>query len=924
MRTLIVLTALLILACPNSARGQAIAGDIDGGIFDQHTGDAVALVTITVSGDNLQIPRSSLSISDGFFRIKGLPVGIYTVTLQHISYQTMSYDDVVIRRIKGLPVGIYTVTLQHISYQTMSYDDVIVQLGRTTSLGRTELMITTFEVDTIIVSTRRPVLDFATTEVSNNLSSEVLNQLPAPRDYREVIAYLPHANASFLGDNTNVAGGTGTENQYFIEGVNVTDPFLASSGTRLPQNFVREVQVKKGGYEAEHGSATGGIINVITHSGSNDFNGQAFGFLTNNNVSSDSRRGIAEFNQSDFARYDLGLTLGGAIARDKLWYFVAYNPTFQNESLQIPGLDYYDDETVSHLFAGKLSWSPGPSTSLDLTVFGDPTHQDKVGGSFMIPPLSTQLNADPLLVDRTSGAITANLRGRRLFGDRAIVEASLSRVEAKNEERAATEIGRTEVTYIDLYTSTLSGGMQMWFDHHTVRWAGKLSTTVFAGGHELKVGASYENIALDEEWIVQTPDGRPGHLVRTGVDQWQTITLLNDFDISHRLPSAFLQDSWRVTDRLRVNVGVRWDGIYIVNPEGEVVQSIDDGFQPRAGFIYQLDESGGQKVYGSYGRFYEQLPMIASSWYFGDFYQVTDFYDQNPLPDFTATPVGGYVLDNSSLLSDDLKGQYLDEFTVGYERRVGATWRAGVRGIYRNLGEVIENTINPDGTVTLGNPGRGSMDHLAEPVRRYTALEFSLENTFGKKLHMASSYVLSETYGNFPGVFDSDGRNPHAHVSTQYWTADQISEGPLPNDRPHVFKMYGSYDFGFGMTAGGFFTWQSGTPLSDYGGTWAGPDSYSHLVPRGTAGRTPSIWDASLRFSYDLSTLTGGVGRARSRLLFDVFHLFGQKEKVDIDQVRYFGPTDALGNQTGPNPNLGTVKAYQPPMTIRFGIETSF
>ncbi len=496
-------------------------------MIDEQTGKPVAFVTITVSGKNLQTPRQTISMSDGYFRLRDLPVGSYTVMIHHISYQPVSIND------------------------------VVVQLGGTTSLGKTALKMTSYAVEPIVIKGRKPFLDFATTESSNNLSSEVLNQLPTPRDYRDVIAYVPHSNTSFLGDNTNVAGGTGSENQYFIEGVNVTDPFMASTGPRLPQNFVREVQIKKGGYEAEHGSATGGIINVITHSGSNAFNGQVFGFLTNNNVSSDSRRGLGDFNQESFALYDLGLTLGGPIAREKLWYFVAYNPTFQNESLQIPGLGYYNDDTVSHLFAGKLSWSAGPNTSLDFTVFGDPTHQDKVGGSFLISPRPTQLNADPLLVDRTTGAITASVNGHRLFGERVIVDFSFSRVEANNEERAATEIGRTEVTYQDSYNGELSGGMQVQFDHHTVRWAADVSTTVFAGSHELKLGAAFENIALDEEWIVQTPDGRPGKVSRSGANRWSTITLLNDFDISHRLPSVYLQDSWRATDRLRVNAGVR-------------------------------------------------------------------------------------------------------------------------------------------------------------------------------------------------------------------------------------------------------------------------------------------------------------------------------------------------------------------------------
>lgn len=896
MRTLIALialTTLILLIFPHSAHGQAVTGDLEGWIFDQQSGDAVPDATIEVSGDNLQTPRSSVSMKDGFFRIKGLAVGTYTVTIRHSDYQSVNYDD------------------------------VVIQLGRATSLGRTALATEAYEMEDLIVTGRRPALDFSTTETSNNLNSEVLNQLPTPRDYREVIAFLPQANTSFLGDPINVGGSTGTENQYFIEGVNVTDPFMANGGTRLPQNFVREVQIKKGGYEAEHGSATGGIINVITHSGSNDFKSQMFGFLTNNNVSSDSRRGFADFNQIDFERYDFGLTLGGAIARDKLWYFVAYNPTLEAESLEIPGLDAYNDKAVSHLFAGKLSWSPDASTSLDLSVFGDPTQHDRVGGSFLIEPLETIANADPLLTDETTGAITASLGGQRLFGERVIVEASVSRVEANNEARPATEVGRTEVTYADRYNNILSGGNQNQFDHHTVRWATELATTVFAGNHEFKVGAAYENILLDEEWKVQTPDGRDGLVIRSAVDSWLSTTLLNDFEVSHRLPSVFMQDSWRATDRLRINAGIRWDGIYIVNPDGDVVQSIDDGFQPRAGFTYQLDESGSQKVFGSYGRFYEQIPMIASSWYFGEYYQTIDYYDENPLPDFNATPTLSLIFDNSAYPSDDLNGQYQDEFTLGYEREVGASWKAGVRGIYRNVGAVIETSIMPDFTVLLGNPGQGSLDHLPDPVRRYTALEFSLENTLGRKLYLASSYVLSKTYGNYPGVFDTDGGNPHAHVSNLYWDVSQISEGLLPNDRTHVFKMYGSYAFDFGLTTGGFFTWQSGTPLSEYGGTWIGPNAFSHLVPRGTAGRTPSIWDANLRISYDLSRLTGGIGGARSRLLFDVFHLFGQKEMVNIEQVHYF-VLDAGGNQAGLNPNYGKVKAYQPPMTIRFGVEISF
>ena len=891
-----VLPLLLLLFNTSPIAAQETTGNIEGYLISEN-GEPVNYANIIVSGPSLPGTRGSVSSSEGYFFVPNLPPGKYAVILSHISYVDMTFKD------------------------------IIVQLGRTTTL-RAKLKEALLKADPIIVSGQRPTLDFSTAETSHNLTSEVLNQLPTPRDYREVTAILPHTNTSFLGDNTNVGGSTGSENQYFIEGVNVTDPFMASTGTRLPQNFVREVQVKKGGYEAEYGKATGGIINVITHGGGNAFDGQVFGFLSNNNIASDSQRGYGDFKQDSFARYDLGASLGGPIAHDKLWFFLAYNPTFANENLEIPGLSYYEDKTVSHLFAGKLSWRIDTSTNLDFAVFGDPTVQDKVGGSFLISPQVTQLNADPLLVDKTTGAITGSLSGRRIFGERAIVEISVSRVESANEERAATEIGETEVTYEDLYNSELSGGMQVQFDHHTIRWAAKATTTLMAGSHKFKLGVAYEDIALDEEWIVQTPDGRPGKLMRTGDNSWMTITLLNDFEISQQHPTLFIQDSWRVTDRLRVNAGLRWDGTYIINPAGDRAKSINDGYQPRAGIVYQLDEDARMKLFGSYGRFCEQIPMVAASWYFGDYYQRTDFYDQNPLPDFTISPVGGYVLDNSNYLSDDLNAPYVDEFTLGYEHLVGKTWKAGIRGIYRRVGEVIETSLLPEHlpnlVVMLGNPGKGELDHLPDPERSYKALEFTVENTFSRKLHMVSSYVLSETRGNNPGVFNTDAGNPHAHVSNQFILPEQLSEGLLPNDRTHVFKIYGSYAFDFGFTAGGFFTWQSGTPLSEYGGTWAGPSIYSHLVPRGTAGRTPSIWDASLRLSYEIAPASGRISGTSTRLLFDVFHLFGQGEPTFIDQVRYFGGPVAEPETFGPNPNFGRAIAYQPQMTMRFGIETSF
>lgn len=103
----------------------------------------------------------------------------------------------------------------------------------------------------------------------------------------------------------------------------------------------------------------------------------------------------------------------------------------------------------------------------------------------------------------------------------------------------------------------------------------------------------------------------------------------------------------------------------------------------------------------------------------------------------------------------DLKGQYFDEFILGYERRIGNEYKIGIQGIYRNLGEVVEDGQKEDGSKIMGNPGRGELSFLPRFTREYTALEITFQKPRGK-FNFLASYVLSRNFGNYPGVFDSD------------------------------------------------------------------------------------------------------------------------------------------------------------------------
>lgn len=145
------------------------------------------------------------------------------------------------------------------------------------------------------------------------------------------------------------------------------------------------------------------------------------------------------------------------------------------------------------------------------------------------------------------------------------------------------------------------------------------------------------------------------------------------------------------------------------------------------------------------------------------------------------------------------------------------------------------------------------------------------------------------------------------------------STGLLPNDRTHVAKGSLSRALAFGTQLGVFGTWQSGTPTSQFG---TGPFGFPvFIVPRGTAGRTPGVWDLGLRVSHGTPWLPGRL--ARGSLLLDVLHIGNPPTTVRLEQQKYRSVSDA-GVPSEPNEAYGKPLLFQPPMSARLGFEVRF
>jgi len=880
---------LLLLVSRCFLYSQETTGNIDGRVTDS-LGAPVSGAFVTVQSAGLQGRRGTVSDDGGRFRFQALPLGEYSVRISHVSYRE--------------------VTVQ----------PVRVRLAGTTGIGEVRLQAVTLALPEVTVVSASPVIDPVSTVVGGRLVPAEFSSLPVERTYDRIVALLPQANESYLGDGVNVAGATGMENKYYIDGVDVSDPYRGLTGASLPYNIIREIEVKNGAYEAEYRSTLGGVVNIVTYSGGNEFSGRAFGYYTNNDLSGTPRGGTLEPAEGEFARYDVGFSLGGPILRDRLWFFVAYAPVFSSEDVEIPGLGFYTDRSASHIVAGNMTWKISDENSLMLSLSGDPTYRDAVGqtfGEFGTP--ANFLNPDPYLGSATLGGIGIRLKGTHILSDKVLLESSLSWMNRNDRYMPATSVGESQPLFIDEATATWSGGYPMRVDNRSTTLGANLRGTVQMSEHTVKGGLEYKENRLDALFSVSL-------IQRFNPFAYASVKYTSDGTISNRGLSAFLQDSWRIGRSFALNAGLRWDGQFIIGSDGKVAQRILGQWQPRAGVVIQPADAGTDKITASYGRFCQDLLTYASTLYhIAGASQQVFAYSQDP----RTNPAGGRPLVNvvSTIQPEieGMRGQSYDEFTLGYERQISGSLVAGVRGIYRTLVDAIEDAEDPPGSqqFTLANPGRPPLSSFPAPERKYTGLEFTVRRTGDANPWFLFSYVLSRSAGNYPGLFNSDFeiRLPNANKSFDYVENLVDATGLLPNDRTHVMKLSASYRFDFDLTLGLFLLWESGTPLSEFGGSKAGGFNYNFLRQRGTAGRTPSLWDVNVRITYDLPEQL--MPAFRIRLIADAVHIGSPRTPVDYEQIHYFN-VDAGGAQIDPNPLYNQATKFQPPMSLRVGLEVMF
>jgi hypothetical protein len=388
------LWSLLVTCCVSLAAASVLAQDVQtkgtiGGTVNDATGAAIPGAKITVRGQTGE--RTATTNESGIFTIENLDPGTYTVRVEQTGFKSALANN------------------------------VTVYVGRESTLN---LKLEPGEITaTVDVTASVGGLDQQSTATGQNLNDQLFTNVPVQRNVSSLFYISPSSTDSINGgrDNPGISGGSGLDNLYVADGVNITNSAFGgigtfsrsygALGTGINTSFIKEVQVKTGGFEPQYGQSIGGIVNIITQSGGNEYHGAVYGYARPKSFEA-TRRQADDFRtnkQGDLLHeenYDVGADIGGYVPglKNKLFFFGSFNPTIHREIVEGVNANANDiaagnaaivDSGLflergrfarryrTYNYAAKLDWVVNPNHQFTFSIFGDPTKTNLSSYAFL-------------------------------------------------------------------------------------------------------------------------------------------------------------------------------------------------------------------------------------------------------------------------------------------------------------------------------------------------------------------------------------------------------------------------------------------------------------------------------------------------------------------------------------------------------------
>jgi outer membrane receptor protein involved in Fe transport len=959
------------------AYGQSqIAGAILNGAVSDPSGALVSGAKVTVTENATGFTRSVETSSGGIYTFTSIPPGTYDVAVEKQGFKTAKLTSA------SLAVG---------SVATL---DVQLEVGAL--------------ADTVSVTADVPVVETTRSQTSTVVNSAAVAELPINgRNFLDFTLLTPGVvrDPSRTGD-ISFGGQRGTSNSLQVDGSDANNTFFGQAtgraGTgRSPYSFsqdaVQEFQVSTNAYAAEIGRAGGGVINVITKSGTNQFHGTGFEFFRDKGLNANSwennRIGAPKRN---YHYNQFGGNIGGPVIKDKIFFFFDYDGQRNNEPITvIPGAAAPADALSQQGFQAIKQYLGAYGRSLNNDVYLGKVDFDLTSKQ----RLSVRYNANRFTgvnyenSGQTSAAghtgnasvTTDNIAGTHTFvlSPTTVLESRFSYT--RDNEPGQANSPAPEVVLKQGGNTVLSFGRNnfspRFTNAKTYQWAESLSHV--RGRHSYKMGAdiiwqqidnffpgffsgsytfnSYADFASNKPFSFTQAfagSGTPGPLAQPNVNEY----------------AFYAQDTWRISDRLTLNYGIRYDLFAYANP---LVKNPDPGLAAagldtsrinrdnnnlagRFGFAYKLSNSGNMVIRGGYGNFYGRTPTILTGTDFTqNGIQVQTYTLTSNIPAYPAILSAPPALNRTPdilVFAKDYVQPVSHQWSLNLERQFGRDYALtlgylGVRGEHlsrtRDINflpevPVLGSFSNGTPVTYLRHPGRANpafgrislIDSGADSI--YHGGFIQVSKRLSHSFQVQTSYTFSKVIDSRPdftsvvvGTDDSknaqDTLNPNAE------------RGRGNADITHRFVFSGIWNINYGASLQNaalrtilrgyqlslISTVQSGKPLTATVGSDPNNDTNTATDRPPFVGRNtfegPGYSQQDIRVTRDIALYRE---RVALRLIFEAFNVFNRANFNNINSAQYgFNATTKVFT---PNTSFLTPTSTYDPRILQLAAKITF
>ncbi|MBN7820888.1 TonB-dependent receptor [Bowmanella yangjiangensis] len=739
--TALAVTASLGLAVP------AMATDTNGFITGSATttsGTVLSGTTVTIENIETGLKRSVTTGDNGVFRFPLLPPGAYKVTAEKDGYQTLVQEK--------------------------------VQVGISGKVNM-DIELSSEDVETISVTgSMVSMVDVTSTSTGITVDAMVLEKVPVPRDFTGVALLAPGTTKgdSAFGDLPSIGGASVAENAFYVNGLNITNFRTGVGSSEPPFDMFETFEVKTGGYSAEFGRVTGGVINAKTKSGSNEFKFGMNAYWEPDSLRADkpttyTADGLSRldnrYDENDY--WDVNIWASGAIIEDRLFYYALYNPRsdifeYRGRETQ-SGADLlqevYKDEDKDAFWAAKIDWYINDSNILEVTAFSDESKEE----NYVDFATNGQIDSSRQTLGFTeNGGKNYTVKYTSILTDNFSVSAQWGLNKYNRSTTSALDVNPVVYRRLDSNAAFVIGGNWANFTFGTgedEREVLRVDADWYLGDHEIRFGIDTETLTA-----VQTTVNSGNYYYLIYMDDVTDPANPSPYEVRRRTYASggefenkntafYIQDQWQVSDNLVLNLGVRNDSFENKNGAGDTFVKLDNNWGLRTGAVYDPTGTGDSKIWVNYGRYY--LPVAANTnirlsgaeTYIQEYREWTGFADSTlEIPNFDGAQTrpddvfsNGDVPSADAIVDANLDSMYSDEFIAGYQFQLNDEWSMGIQATYRELSTTIE-----DVAIDYG-------------FNKYLEREFGSSCTECSGFHY---YVLANPGADITVTTDPDGDGP--------------------------------------------------------------------------------------------------------------------------------------------------------------------